>query len=37
MVAKGLSFLSDKLNNVTHTVKIKCTGKANIDSVVIFD
>ncbi len=36
-IEKGLSFLSDKLNNVTHTVKIKCTGKANIDSVVIFD
>ncbi len=36
-IEKGLSFLSDKLNNTTHTVRIKCTGKANIDSVVIFD
>lgn len=31
------SFISEKLANDTHTVQIKCTGKANIDSIVIFD
>ena len=32
-----VSFISEKLANDTHTVQIKCTGKANIDSIVIFD
>lgn len=32
-----ISFLSDKLSDDTHTVEIKCTGKASIDSVVVFE
>lgn len=32
-----VSFLSEQLTNDTHTVQIKCTGKASIDSIVIFD
>ncbi len=32
-----ISFMSEKLSDDTHTVKVKCTGKANIDSIITFD
>ncbi len=32
-----ISFMSDKLSNDTHTVTVKCTGKASIGSVIVFD
>ncbi|MDE7070950.1 MAG: discoidin domain-containing protein, partial [Clostridia bacterium] len=31
-----ISYLSPKLSNGKHTVKIKCTGQANIDSIVTY-
>ncbi len=32
-----ISYLSEKLSDGTHSVTVKCTGKANIDSVIVFE
>ncbi len=32
----GLSYLSQAMDSGTHTVTIKCTGEANIDSIAVF-
>ncbi len=32
-----LTYLSDELEMKWHNVQVKCTGKANIDSIIIFD
>jgi hypothetical protein len=33
----GASYISDLLDETTHSVEIRCTGEANIDSIVIFE
>ena len=33
----NFSYISDELAKGTHSVVIKCTGKANIDSVIVYE